>query len=155
MSARRNIRIKRVYKPVEKADGFRVLVDRVWPRGISKEKAAVDLWMKEIGPSTELRKWFGHRPERWEEFRARYREELNEKQELVDELRGYAAKEPLTLVYSAKDEDRNQAVVLNEVLGHLGNIFQRIGSIVLFRQIKTECKMKKVPLQIGSRTLGA
>ena len=62
MSARRNIRIKRVYKPVEKADGFRVLVDRVWPRGISKEKAAVDLWMKEIGPSTELRKWFGHGP---------------------------------------------------------------------------------------------
>ena len=87
---RHKIRIKRVYKPAEKADGFRVLVDRVWPRGISKEKAAVELWMKEIGPSTELRRWFGHRPERWEEFRARYREEFKEKQELVDELRGYA-----------------------------------------------------------------
>jgi len=93
-----------------------VLVDRVWPRGVSKEKAAVDLWMKEIGPSTGLRKWFGHRPERWDEFRARYREEL--KGDLLDELRTHAAKGRLTLVYSAKDEARNQAVVIREVLGH-------------------------------------
>ena len=113
---RHEIRIKRVYKPAEKADGFRVLVDRVWPRGISKENAAVELWMKEIGPSTELRRWFGHRPERWEEFRTRYREELKGKQPSLDELRGYAERGPLTLVYSAKDEERNQAVVLSQIL---------------------------------------
>jgi uncharacterized protein YeaO (DUF488 family) len=110
------IRIKRVYDLPESADGFRVLVDRVWPRGVSKEKAAIDLWMKEIGPSTELRKWFGHDPSRWEEFRDRYWAELQERQALVEELRGYASKGPLTLVYSAKDQERNQAVVIREVV---------------------------------------
>jgi uncharacterized protein YeaO (DUF488 family) len=110
------IAIKRVYDQPAKADSFRVLVDRVWPRGVSKEKAAVNLWMKEIAPSTELRKWFGHRPERWEEFRTRYREELKGKGELLDELRSHAAKGLLTLVYSAKDEAHNQAAVIREVL---------------------------------------
>ena len=110
------IRIKRVYDAPAKSDGFRVLVDRVWPRGVSKEKAAVDLWMKEVGPSTELRKWFGHDPERWDEFRKRYRAELKERTDLVDELRGHAAKGPLTLVFSAKDEEHNQALALKEVL---------------------------------------
>lgn len=110
------VRLKRVYEPPEPGDGFRVLVDRVWPRGVSKDKAAVDLWMKEIGPSTELRTWFGHVPERWPEFRERYLRELEGKAELIEELRGHAAKGPLTLVYSAGDEERNQAVVVREVV---------------------------------------
>lgn len=110
------IRTKRVYDAPAKSDGFRVLVDRVWPRGVSKEKAAVDLWMKEIGPSTELRKWFNHDLKRWAEFRERYRAELGERAELLDELSGHAAKGPLTLVFSAKDEEHNQAVALKEVL---------------------------------------
>jgi uncharacterized protein YeaO (DUF488 family) len=110
------IPIKRVYDAPEKSDGFRVLVDRVWPRGVSKQKAAVDLWMKEIGPSTELRKWFGHDPARWHEFRKRYHDELKEKRDLLDELRAHAEKGTLTLVYSARDEAHNQAVVLREVL---------------------------------------
>ena len=110
------IAIKRVYDAPEKSDGFRVLVDRVWPRGVSKAKAAVDLWMKEIGPSTGLRKWFGHKPERWDEFRKRYREELKDKGDLLDELRARAGKGRLTLVYSARDEAHNQAVVIREAL---------------------------------------
>lgn len=110
------IRIKRVYEAPQTGDGFRVLVDRVWPRGVSKDRAAVDLWMKEIGPSTELRKWFGHKPERWAEFRKRYERELDDKRALLDELRQHAEKGPLTLVYSAKDEERNQAVVIKGVL---------------------------------------
>ncbi|WP_157015810.1 DUF488 domain-containing protein [Mesorhizobium xinjiangense] len=111
-----DIGIKRVYAPPQKADGVRVLVDRVWPRGVSKDKAAVDLWMKEIGPSTALRQWFGHKPERWEEFRTRYKAELADKTDLLDQLRGYAKQGPLTLVYSARDEERNQAVVIREVI---------------------------------------
>ena len=111
-----SIRIKRVYEAPQAADGFRVLVDRVWPRGVSKEKAAVDLWMKEIGPSTELRKWFGHKPERWADFHKRYEKELGDKQPLLYELRGHVENGTLTLVYSAKDEERNQAVVIKAVL---------------------------------------
>ena len=110
------VAIKRVYDAPEKADGFRVLVDRIWPRGVSKEKAAVDLWMKEIGPSTGLRKWFGHDPARWDEFRKRYRDELAAKRDLLDELRARAEKGRLTLVYSAKDEAHNQAVVIRDML---------------------------------------
>ena len=93
-----------------------MLVDRVWPRGVSKEKAAVDLWMKEIGPSDGLRKWFGHDPVRWDEFRSRYRAELAACGELIDELRAHATTGPLTLVYSARDEVRNQAVVIKQAL---------------------------------------
>lgn len=115
-AAHHPIRIKRVYEEPQAADGFRVLVDRVWPRGVSKDRAAVDLWMKEIGPSPELRKWFGHKPERWKEFQKRYEKELDDKQTLLDELRQHAEKGPLTLVYSAKDEERNQAVVIKDVL---------------------------------------
>lgn len=110
------IRTKRVYDDATEADGYRVLVDRVWPRGVSKDKAAVDQWMKEIAPSTGLRKWFGHEPERWPEFRKRYRAELEKHGELVDELRRHAARKALTLVYAAKDEEHNQAVVLKELL---------------------------------------
>ena len=110
------VRIKRVYEAPREEDGFRVLVGRVWPRGVSKDKAAVDLWMKEIGPSAELRQWFGHRPERWEEFRERYRQELRDKPALLAELRDHAKQTALTLVYSARDEQRNQAVVIKATL---------------------------------------
>lgn len=113
-----DIRIKRVYEAPSGDDGFRVLVDRVWPRGMTKEKAAVDLWLKDVAPSTDLRKWFGHDPARWNEFRARYRAELEAQPALVEQLRARARNGPLTLVYSAHDEAHNQAVVLQEALAH-------------------------------------
>jgi uncharacterized protein YeaO (DUF488 family) len=106
-------RIKRAYEPAAEADGTRVLVDRVWPRGITKEKAAVSEWLKEVAPSTELRKWFGHEPERFAEFRERYRAELKGSAAL-EELR--RLKGVVTLVYGAHDETHNQAVVLKELL---------------------------------------
>ena len=108
--------IKRAYEPAEENDGFRILVDRLWPRGVTKEKLQVDLWLKELGPSTELRKWFGHAPEKWEEFRRRYREELAEKQELLGQVEQHLEEGRVTLVYSAKDEEHNQAVVIKEYL---------------------------------------
>ncbi len=110
------ISIKRVYEPPEEGDGFRVLVDRLWPRGVSKEKAGIGLWMKEIGPSDALRRWFGHDPARWEQVRKRYEKELDGKKELLSELAGKAGKGRLTLVYGAKDTEHNQAVVLKEYL---------------------------------------
>lgn len=110
------IKIKRVYEAPEKSDGFRVLVDRVWPRGMTKEKASVDLWLKEIGPSTALRKWFGHDPERWTEFKKRYMQELKADKEEVATLKQHTSKGTVTLVYSAKDEAHNQAVVIREFL---------------------------------------
>lgn len=110
------ISIKRVYEAPSADDGFRVLVDRVWPRGITRDAAAVHLWMKDIAPSTELRKWFGHDPVRWEEFRRRYLAELEQLPELVEQLRGQARRGRLTLVYSARDEAHNQAVVLKQAL---------------------------------------
>jgi uncharacterized protein YeaO (DUF488 family) len=110
------VRVKRVYEPAARDDGVRVLVDRVWPRGISKSKARIDTWMKDVAPSTALRKWFGHDPERWIEFRRRYRAELAEHPERVRELRGFARRGTLTLVYSARDERHNQAIVLRERL---------------------------------------
>jgi uncharacterized protein YeaO (DUF488 family) len=111
-----NIRLKRAYEPVEAADGTRVLVDRLWPRGVSKPDAALDQWMKDIAPSTELRKWFGHDPIRWEEFCRRYREELHQNSELLGQLRSLARNGPITLVYSAHDEVHNDAIVLRDVL---------------------------------------
>jgi len=110
------IAVKRVYEPAAKTDGFRVLVDRLWPRGISKENAKLDLWLPDIGPSTKLRQWFNHDPERWGEFQRRYHGELKEKKELVGELKGRAKKGKLTLLYSAKDEAHNQAVALQKFL---------------------------------------
>lgn len=110
------IAVKRIYEPVAKSDGFRVLVDRLWPRGISKENAKLDLWLPDIGPSTKLRQWFNHDPERWEEFQRRYHAELKEKKELVTELKAQAQKGKLTLLYSAKDEAHNQAVALRRFL---------------------------------------
>jgi len=109
--------IKRVYEAPVEGDGFRILVDRVWPRGLSKAKAQVDLWLKAIAPSKELRQWFGHDPEKWERFKALYEAELREKQALVDEIRAYEQKEGVvTLVFSAKDTARNNAVVLRDYL---------------------------------------
>ena len=110
------IKLKRAYDQPGAEDGTRVLVDRLWPRGLTKEKARVDLWLKEIAPSTELRNWFGHDPARWAEFKRRYRAELKQKKELVAQLKAELKKNPVTLVYGAKDEQHNDAVVLLEAL---------------------------------------
>ena len=110
------IQLKRVYDQPAPSDGFRVLVDRVWPRGMTKEAAAIDLWMNEIAPSTELRKWFGHDVRRWEAFRKKYREELQDRRAELETLRKHAAKQRVTLLFGARDEEHNQAVVLKEVL---------------------------------------
>lgn len=111
-----HVKLKRAYERPEAEDGFRVLVDRLWPRGVSKEDAALDQWMKEIAPSTDLRKWFDHDPGRWEEFCRRYADELHENAELVAQLRKLAHHGPITLVYSAHDEAHNDAIVLRDVL---------------------------------------
>ncbi len=116
MPLAQTIGIKRVYEPAAESDGLRVLVDRVWPRGMTKEKAALDLWLKEIAPSTGLRTWFGHDPARWAEFKTRYAAELNVNGEAVARLRGLIAEGPVTLLYSAHDAEHNQAVAL---LGYL------------------------------------
>jgi uncharacterized protein YeaO (DUF488 family) len=110
------VKIKRVYDHPEKKDGVRILVDRLWPRGLTKAKASVDLWLKDIAPSTELRKWFGHEPDKWVEFEKRYRAELEENDEQVALLKGEMKKGTVTLVYGAKDEEHNEAVVLQEFL---------------------------------------
>lgn len=116
--AHHSIELRRVYDPAASAprEGSRVLVDRLWPRGIRKESLALDLWLR--GPSNELRQWFGHQPERWDEFRRRYRDELDRhpQQDLLDQLEALARQGPLTLLYSARDEQHNQAVVVREVL---------------------------------------
>ncbi len=110
------IAIKRVYEPPSKEDGKRILVDRLWPRGLTKEKAAVDLWLKEIAPGTALRKWFDHDPAKWDEFKKRYRQELKQNKEPVVLLKEQLKKHNLTLLYAAKDETHNDAVVLKEFL---------------------------------------
>lgn len=110
------IQIKRVYEPAEPSDGFRVLVDRLWPRGVAKERAALDLWMKEIAPSPELRRWFGHDPKRWTEFQKRYREELKADAAELAELRSQARKGTVTLLFGARDVEHNEAVVLRDIL---------------------------------------
>lgn len=111
-----DIRIKRIYDEAAKDDGYRLLVDRVWPRGMTKEHAHVDEWNKEIGPSTALRKWFGHEPDKFPEFSKRYTKELQRMGTAMDNIRALARKRRVTLVYSAKDEEHNQAVVLKEVI---------------------------------------
>jgi uncharacterized protein YeaO (DUF488 family) len=111
-----SLKIKRVYEKPSRNDGTRVLVDRVWPRGLSKTDAAIDEWRKEIAPSTSLRKWFGHDPERWNEFKRRYFAELKEQSEALDELCQLAHKKTVTLVFGAKDTKHNQAVALKEYL---------------------------------------
>ena len=112
------LKIKRVYDAPDPADGVRILVDRLWPRGLTKEKAKVDLWLKEIAPSTALRKWFGHDPEKWTEFKKRYLAELNENAASVYQLKEQIKKGPVTLVYGAKDEEHNEAFFLKDYLIH-------------------------------------
>lgn len=110
------VQLKRAYEPPAASDGLRVLVDRLWPRGVSKEAARIDQWLKEIAPSAELRKWFGHDPAKWQEFRRRYFRELDEQQKAVAALRGHIRAGTVTLVYGAKDEQHNDAVALREYL---------------------------------------
>lgn len=111
-----NPEIKRVYEEPGRGDGVRILVDRLWPRGLTKEKAQVDLWLKDIAPSTELRKWYSHDPSKWAEFQARYRKELKSKADLINILKQKEAKGPITLLYGARDEAHNEAVVLQSLL---------------------------------------
>jgi uncharacterized protein YeaO (DUF488 family) len=110
------IKLKRIYDPPAPDDGRRVLVDRLWPRGIAKDAARLDDWLKGIAPSDELRKWFGHDPAKWEEFRERYRVELGSHGDLLAELRAAAKKGTVTLLFAAKDEEHNNAVVLKELV---------------------------------------
>lgn len=112
--ANMKLKIKRVYEKPAEDDGKRILVDRLWPRGLTKEKAAVDLWLKEIAPSTELRKWFSHDPENWKEFQKRYHQELKKNKEHVSILKEQLRKGVVTLVYGARDEEHNEALVLKE-----------------------------------------
>ncbi|MBX2983857.1 MAG: DUF488 domain-containing protein [Flavobacteriales bacterium] len=111
-----DIHIKRIYEEPAKDDGYRLLVDRLWPRGMKKEDAHIDEWDKEIGPSTELRKWFGHEPPKYPEFKKRYTKELQAMPDHLDHIKALARKHRVTLLYGAKDEEHNQAVVLREVL---------------------------------------
>ncbi|HJS74198.1 MAG TPA: DUF488 family protein [Vicinamibacteria bacterium] len=114
--SRKQIKLKRAYEPSERRDGFRVLVDRLWPRGVRKEGASIDEHMKEVAPSAALRTWFGHDPAKWEEFRRRYGRELEGKPAPIAHLAAKAQRGNLTLVYAAKDSERNNAVVLRDYL---------------------------------------
>jgi len=109
-------KLKRVYEDPSPSDGNRILVDRLWPRGLSKEKARVDLWLKDIAPSTELRKWFAHDPAKWTEFKTRYRAELHNHPQQLTLLKNELRKGPATLLYGARDQQHNEAIVLQELL---------------------------------------
>jgi uncharacterized protein YeaO (DUF488 family) len=111
-----DVRPKRIYEEPDDGDGYRVLIDHIWPRGISKERARLDEWARELAPSDELRKWFDHVPERFPEFRSRYRDELAAHREQVEELRRRSQRGPLTIVYAARDTEHNNAVVLAELI---------------------------------------
>ena len=110
------IKLKRAYEPASKDDGLRILVERLWPRGVSKAKAKIDLWLKDVAPSTDLRQWYGHDPARWPEFRKRYRAALGGLGDVLTLLKFLAAERTVTFVYAASDEERNSAVVLKEFL---------------------------------------
>lgn len=112
----KTIKIKRVYEPAARGDGYRILIDRIWPRGLTKEKANVDLWLKEIAPSTQLRQWFKHDPKKWFEFKKRYFKELSSKKDLIAIIQEIAHKHPVTILFGAKDEEHNNAVALSEYL---------------------------------------
>jgi uncharacterized protein YeaO (DUF488 family) len=112
-----SIRLKRAYESPSAEDGRRVLVDRLWPRGVKKADATIDHWVKDLSPSTELRKWFGHDPARWQEFRRRYTVELRQRTDGLDRLRDLARRGPITLVYGARDEMHNGAILLRDILG--------------------------------------
>ena len=111
-----DVRFKRAYEPATAADGYRVLIDRLWPRGVSRERARLDEWARELAPSPELRRWFGHDPTRFAEFQRRYTAELETQDAKLQELRGRARHRTLTLVYGASDTEHNDAVVLAELL---------------------------------------
>ncbi len=111
-----NLKIKRAYEEPARGDGFRVLVDRLWPRGIKKEDARIDVWLREAAPSTDLRKWYGHDPKKWEEFKKKYFQELDAKQEILTPIRLELKKRSVTLVFSSKEERFNNAVALKEYL---------------------------------------
>lgn len=110
------VQLKRIYASPSQNDGFRILVDRLWPRGIKKEDAQVDLWLKEIAPSDALRKWFGHDVKKWDEFKSRYFKELDEKAEVVERIREKSREGPVTLLFAAKDEEHNNAAALQQYL---------------------------------------
>lgn len=112
----RSVQIKRIYEEASPEDGFRMLVDRIWPRGMSKDRAKFDEWNKEIAPSTELRKWFDHKKEKFEEFKSLYYKELEEKKENLNRMKEIAQKGNLTLLYAAKDTEMNQAVLLRDLI---------------------------------------
>lgn len=112
------IKIKRVYEEPESEDGIRILVDRLWPRGLTKEKASIDLWLKYIAPTTQLRKWFNHDPGKWNEFKKRYQAELYENKKSVATLKEQLTKGNVTLVFGAKDEKHNEALVLKILFSH-------------------------------------
>ena len=109
-------RIKRIYEPAAKSDGYRILVERLWPRGVTKAKADLHDWLKDVAPSSDLRRWYDHDLTRWDEFRERYRAELADRQDLLDQLRALHARGPVTLVFAAKDEQRSSASVLRDFL---------------------------------------
>ena len=111
-----NIKLKRAYEDADPSDGIRILVERLWPRGVTKTAAAIDHWFKDIAPSPELRKWFDHRPERWSEFQKRYRVELGQNQQRVADLRALCLKRKVTFVFAARDTARNGAIVLKKYL---------------------------------------
>jgi uncharacterized protein YeaO (DUF488 family) len=112
-----NIQLKRVYEEPRDTDGKRILIDRLWPRGVTKAKAQIDIWLKDIAPSTELRTWFGHDPSKWDDFKQRYKNELKNNSEAVSKLLEHMSQGKVTFVYSAKDKEHNDAVVLAEYLG--------------------------------------
>jgi uncharacterized protein YeaO (DUF488 family) len=136
------LKLKRAYEPAEASDGYRILVDRIWPRGISKKRAHVAVWLKELGPSTPLRKWFGHDPARWGEFQKRYRRELQDKPELIARIRQLEQEySVVTLIFSARDEEHNQAVVLRDVLA--GSRLERRKQPVKSDRNKPQQQVKK------------
>jgi uncharacterized protein YeaO (DUF488 family) len=116
LKVRDKLKLKRVYEAPRKDDGTRILVDRLWPRGLTKEKAKVDLWLKEIAPSTELRKWFGHDPKKWRSFRERYETELKDHADQLKLLKSKVKEGTVTLMYGARDQEHNEAVVLKQFL---------------------------------------
>ena len=115
------IAIKRIYEPPSRDDGLRILVDRIWPRGVSREAAHLTLWLKEIAPSAQLRQWFGHKPARWKEFQERYRAELDANRAAIEHLRALCKKGRVTFLYGARDTEHNQARVLVEYLRASGS----------------------------------
>lgn len=119
MSTKLKLKIKRIYDDVAKNDGYRLLVDRIWPRGVSKEDAQLDEWNKDLAPTDKLRKWFDHDPDKFDEFTQRYKKELKDKQEDLQRIKEIATDKRVCLLYGAKDEKNNQAVVLKEVLSNL------------------------------------